>query len=167
MLLLFCQYSKRFTHTEHLTGFSPVCFRILWGPRSVRNYTTLRIVPWLRETARVSLKPSRRTQSSQGRFRSVSLKPSLRFQPLRVGLEKDRMGPMTWPGGGRPEWQGLVRVGGYRAWSRGVAPKSLRRCEVSQDVVNRRGKGSLGRRRLSPIDPLVDLTKSKKYLQGF
>ena len=48
---------------------------------------------------------------------------------------------MTWPGGERPEWQGLIRVGGYRAWSRGVAPKSLRRCEVSQDVVNRRRKG--------------------------
>ena len=44
--------------------------------------------------------------------------------------------------GERPEWQGLIRVGGYRAWSRGVAPKSPRRCEVSQDVVNRRRKGS-------------------------
>ena len=43
--------------------------------------------------------------------------------------------------GERPEWLGLVRVGGYRAWSRGAAPKSLRRCEVSQDVVNRRRKG--------------------------
>ena len=43
--------------------------------------------------------------------------------------------------GERPEWLGLVRVGGYRAWSRGVAPRSLRRCEVSQDVVNRRRKG--------------------------
>ena len=44
--------------------------------------------------------------------------------------------------GERPEWLGLVRVGGYRAWSRGVAPRSLRRCEVSQDVVTRRGKGN-------------------------
>ena len=48
---------------------------------------------------------------------------------------------MTWPKGERPVWRGLIRVGGYRAWSRGVAPKSLRRCEVSQDVVTRRGKG--------------------------
>jgi len=44
----------------------------------------------------------------------------------RVGLKKDRLGPMTWPRGERPVWLGLIRVGGYRAWSRGVAPRSLR-----------------------------------------
>ncbi len=52
-------------------------------PAGVRNYPTPRIVPWLRESARVSLKPSRRTQPIQGWFRSGSLKPSLRSQPLR------------------------------------------------------------------------------------
>ena len=43
-------------------------------------------------------------------------------------------------------WLGLIRVGGYRAWSRGVAPKSLRRWSLTRCCKQKRGRG-LERRR--------------------
>ncbi len=43
-------------------------------------------------------------------------------------------------------WLGLIRVGGYQAWSRGVAPKSLRRWGLTRCCKQKRG-GGLGRRR--------------------
>ena len=43
-------------------------------------------------------------------------------------------------------WLGLIRVGGYRAWSRGVAPKSLRRWGLTRCCKQKR-EGGLGRRR--------------------
>ncbi len=43
-------------------------------------------------------------------------------------------------------WLGLIRVGGYRAWFRGVAPKSLRRWGLTRCCKQKRERG-LGRRR--------------------
>ena len=42
--------------------------------------------------------------------------------------------------GERPVWLGLIRVGGYRAWSRGGGSEEPETVEVSQDVVYRRGE---------------------------
>ena len=47
---------------------------------------------------------------------------------------------MTWPKGERPVWLGLIRVGGYRAWSRGVAPKSLRQWRSHKMLYTGEGK---------------------------
>ncbi len=38
-------------------------------------------------------------------------------------------------------WLGLIRVGGYRAWSRGVAPKSLRRWSLTRCCKQKRERG--------------------------
>jgi hypothetical protein len=59
---------------------------------------------------------------------------------LRVGLEKDRLGPMTWPKG---EGQcGLAytgrRVSSLVPWGGSEEPETVK---VSQDVVNRQGEG--------------------------
>ena len=43
-------------------------------------------------------------------------------------------------------WLSLIRVGGYRAWSRGVAPKSLRRWSLTRCCKQKRER-ELGRRR--------------------
>jgi hypothetical protein len=60
---------------------------------------------------------------------------------LRVGLKKDRLGPMTWPKGGKGRY-GLTytgrRVSSLVPWGGSKEPETV---EVSQDVVNRRGEG--------------------------
>ncbi len=59
----------------------------------------------------------------------------------RVGLEKDRMGPMTWPKGEKTSvtWPCTGRrVSSLVPWGGSEEPETV---EVSQDVVNRRGKG--------------------------
>ena len=59
----------------------------------------------------------------------------------RVGLEKDRMGPMTWPKGGKAgvAWPYTGRrVSSLVPWGGSEEPETV---EVSQDVVNRRGEG--------------------------
>ncbi len=53
---------------------------------------------------------------------------------------------MTWPKGERPVWRGLIRVGRYRDWSRGVAPKSLRLWGLTRCCKQKRER-ELGRRR--------------------
>ena len=59
----------------------------------------------------------------------------------RVGLKKDRLGPMTWPKGGKGRY-GLAytgrRVSSLVPWGGSEEPETV---EVSQDVVNRRGEG--------------------------
>jgi hypothetical protein len=57
----------------------------------------------------------------------------------RVGLEKDRMGPMTWPGGkAGMAWPYTGRrVSSLVPWGGSEEPETV---EVSQDVVYRRGE---------------------------
>jgi hypothetical protein len=45
---------------------------------------------------------------------------------IECGLEKDRLGADGVAKGEIGQYGWPIRVGGYRAWSRGVTPKSLR-----------------------------------------
>jgi len=60
---------------------------------------------------------------------------------LSVGLEKDRMGPMTWPKGGKASvarpYTGR-RVSSLVPWGGSEKPETVK---VPQDIVNRRRKG--------------------------